>query len=605
MVAQIQKIWNQIAYYGSFSVSGKAISAFARWVRRLLDHSFIASTLADEKIFYAADKSLFGRLLQKIWSIFPWFGKKFGGLAANSSFVASIGHWCRHWEEIPLAAIGSFLAAFSLGLFFRLNTVIGGAVLIFGLILMLIPATLGNALSNSGILRFLTGHTFETKAEGRIGIYLWPCIFGLLLAAATYLWGWLPAAAILALAVGGAVLMTEPAVGLCLCVFLTPFLPTMAMAGLIGVIILCYGLRLMGGVEYRFRIDTAALLFIAFGVILIFFAVTGFAPSSSIRIAMLECLFIAAYPLMILLMDSKEKIHAMVFLFCLGAFFAGLVGLYQYLSGAVDTTWTDTTLFEDLQLRVYSTFDNPNVYGEYLLMAIPMAGVMCYIAKRPLMKIFYGGTTLLLLLNLGLTYSRGCYLAIMVAVFIFVWFGARQLMILCIPALLALPFVMPASIVSRFASIINFADNSTSYRLSIWQGTVSMLEHYWMLGIGLGESAFNTVYPLYAHDSTFAQHAHSLYLQTLSETGIGGFVLLICALFAFLSIAYVAQRKVRGTKTMWFIIAMMAGITAFLFQGIFDYVWYNYRVFLLFFITMGITGAVSYLVMKEGKAVFD
>ena len=132
-----------------------------------------------------------------------------------------------------------------------------------------------------------------------------------------------------------------------------------------------------------------------------------------------------------------------------------------------------------------------------------------------------------------------------------------------------------------------------------------MLEHYWMLGIGLGESAFNTVYPLYAHDSTFAQHAHSLYLQTLSETGIGGFVLLICALFAFLSIAYVAQRKVRGTKTMWFIIAMMAGITAFLFQGIFDYVWYNYRVFLLFFITMGITGAVSYLVMKEGKAVFD
>ena len=101
--------------------------------------------------------------------------------------------------------------------------------------------------------------------------------------------------------------MTEPAVGLCLCVFLTPFLPTMAMAGLIRVIILCYGLRLMGGVEYRFRIDTAAILFIAFGVILIFFAVTGFAPSSSIRIAMLECLFIAAYPLMILLMDSKKS----------------------------------------------------------------------------------------------------------------------------------------------------------------------------------------------------------------------------------------------------------------------------------------------------------
>ncbi|MEE0775864.1 MAG: O-antigen ligase family protein, partial [Bacillota bacterium] len=405
--------------------------------------------------------------------------------------------------------------------------------------------------------------------------------------------------------IGGAVLITEPTVCLCLCVFLAPFFPTMAMAVIIGVTALCYGLKLMGGVEYRFRIDTTAILFIAFGMILLFFAVTGFAPAASLKIALLECLFIAAYPLMILLMDSRKKLNTVVFLYCLAALFVGLVGLYQYLSGTVNTTWTDTTLFEDLKLRVYSTFGNPNVYGEYLLLAIPMASVMCYIAKRPIMKIFYGGTALLLILNLGLTYSRGCYLAIMVAIFIVIWFGARHLMILCIPALAALPFVMPASIFSRFASIINFSDNSTSYRLSIWQGTVGMLEHYWMLGVGLGEEAFNTVYPLYAHDSIFAPHAHSLYLQCLSETGIGGFVLLICAFLAFLSIAYVAQRRVKGTKTMWFIIAMMAGVIAFLFQGVFDYVWYNYRVFLLFFITMGITGAVSYLVMKEGKAIFD
>ena len=56
---------------------------------------------------------------------------------------------------------------------------------------------------------------------------------------------------------------------------------------------------------------------------------------------------------------------------------------------------------------------------------------------------------------------------------------------------------------------------------------------------------------------------------------------------------------------MWFIIAMMGAVGAFLFEGIFEYIWYNYRVFLLFFITLGIVMALCRDVIREGELAFD
>lgn len=186
-----------------------------------------------------------------------------------------------------------------------------------------------------------------------------------------------------------------------------------------------------------------------------------------------------------------------------------------------------------------------------------------------------------------------------------IWFGERRLVALGFVGLFALPFVLPQSIIQRFASITNFSDSSTSYRINIWQGTIRMLMDYWPFGVGLGQQAYNTVYPLYGLNAIYAPHAHSLYLQVLSEMGIAGFVLLAGFCLAFLSACYVAYHKAKGSKTMWFVIAMMAGVIAFLFEGIFEYIWYNYRVFLLFFITMGITSALCRRVIREGELTFD
>ena len=60
-----------------------------------------------------------------------------------------------------------------------------------------------------------------------------------------------------------------------------------------------------------------------------------------------------------------------------------------------------------------------------------------------------------------------------------------------------LPFIIPETMVERMMSVGNLGDSSTSYRVFIWLGTLEMLKNFWLGGIGMGEGAFRTVYPLY------------------------------------------------------------------------------------------------------------
>lgn len=397
-------------------------------------------------------------------------------------------------------------------------------------------------------------------------------------------------------------LISRPQIGIYSAVALAPFFPTMALAGLLLATGGCFLLQLLFGKGYRFKIDATGIFLLLFAVLLVFYGLTSYSPGKSLQIALLEVLFIGSYFLIIAMIQNRIAIKNMIFVYCTSSLVTGLIGLYQFLSGKIDVTWTDTTLFEEIGLRVYSTFDNPNVYGEYLLLALPIAIVMVFLAKGLVAKGYYAGISAILLVNLGLTYSRGCYLALMLAAFIFILCNARQLLLLGIPALAVMPFVLPSSIIARFASITNMTDTSTSYRLNIWQGAVRMLKDFWYLGIGLGQDAFNSVYPKYSLNGIVAPHSHNLYLQVFLEMGIAGFFTFTAVMVCFTNGCILGMKKAKKAEKM-LIAAILSAVVAFLFQGVFDYVWYNYRVFLLFFMTIGI-GSVICSSVERGEDLF-
>ena len=171
-----------------------------------------------------------------------------------------------------------------------------------------------------------------------------------------------------------------------------------------------------------------------------------------------------------------------------------------------------------------------------------------------------------------------------------------------------LPLVLPDSIVSRFTSIGNLADTSTSYRVNIWRGSIRMLKDYWLCGIGVGEAPWYQVYPRYSLAAIeSAPHAHNLYLQVWIETGLIGILLLVFLLFVYFQYSFTFCRElsrthselagaadisVRETTAQRLeATAPMCGIVAVLVQGFTDYSWYNYRVYLMFWLVVGLGAA--------------
>lgn len=116
----------------------------------------------------------------------------------------------------------------------------------------------------------------------------------------------------------------------------------------------------------------------------------------------------------------------------------------------------------------------------------------------------------------------------------------------------------------------------------------------------MGEAAFSEVYPLFSYNAIIAPHSHNTFLQLLVEGGLP-------ALFTFIAVLVVTFKSahksyVRNDKKSYdslMILGLSSGIAGFLFQSLFDYTFYNYRVMAVFFMVIAIV--VSFGFVKEGS----
>lgn len=142
-----------------------------------------------------------------------------------------------------------------------------------------------------------------------------------------------------------------------------------------------------------------------------------------------------------------------------------------------------------------------------------------------------------------------------------------------------LPFIIPQTIVDRIMSVGNMEDSSTSYRVYIWMGTLGMMKHYWLGGIGMGEAAFSQVYPFFSYNAIIAPHSHNLFLQLLVEAGISGLgVFLVMQIVFVKKMSDVYRMDDKKSMDSMLALALGSGVIGFLAQSMFDYTFYNYRV---------------------------
>lgn len=280
-----------------------------------------------------------------------------------------------------------------------------------------------------------------------------------------------------------------------------------------------------------------------------------------------------------------------------------LYGFYQFLfPEKFRNVWTDTDMFSTIAFRVYSTLENPNVLGEYFLLVIPIGCAMSLTVDTWPKRIAALAATGIMGICLVLTYSRGCYLGLLFAAAVFLVLLDRRFIFLGILAVLTCPLYLPESVLSRFASIGDMGDTSTSYRVYIWLGTLAMLKDYWFCGVGPGIDAYNMVYPEYAYNAITAPHSHNLYLQITCDSGVCGIAVFLIMMVAFYRMMFRAVRYETDKKARIWQIAGTSAITGFLVQSMTDYTFYNYRVMLLFWVMLGLCVLFTRMGKKEEAA---
>ncbi len=384
-------------------------------------------------------------------------------------------------------------------------------------------------------------------------------------------------------------------------IILAPILPTMLDLVFVICVMLSFVLKIMIDKEFKFVYSPVNMFFNIFLVIYFISSLVSFDIGTSIKIGLLLLCFMIYYYVIINTIKTKKQLNVMIALFVGIGLLISLYGGYQYVFGGAfaSSSFVDKELFEDITTRVSGTFDNPNVLGEYLLLVIPVCAIYLINLKGFRKKLFSLMALGIMGVCLLLTYSRGCYLGVILEAVVFLLLINIRFVLLFIAGLISLPFVLPKSILNRFTSIGNTEDSSTSYRISIWKGAVSMIRDYWYRPLGQGTNAFNLVYPYYALNGVGAEHTHNLFLQIAVETsifGLGAFILTIFRIFQtiFAGIRISKDKSLRIT-----LIAFVSGLSGFIVQSLFDNTWYNNRIVLIFWIFIALAVATRNLVGKE------
>jgi len=292
---------------------------------------------------------------------------------------------------------------------------------------------------------------------------------------------------------------------------------------------------------------------------------------------------------------TEERMTRLLFLIYAAVIFTSLFAILQRFIGVeASASLTDLDANEGLPGRVYSTLDNPNNYAEFLVMMTPAAAVFAarYKGSKFLRFCFLCGMVFPFLALL-MTYSRGCWISMVLACVVFIYYANKKLLpafiLICVAAV---PF-LPNSVLMRIMTIFNGGDSSTSFRLYIWDGTIKMVRDFGLTGIGLGPESFAAIYPDYAHKLAHkgVVHSHMVYMELILEMGVLGFISFMWFMLRLWKDSAVSLLSAKGKLVRLVLIACLSGLVGIALAFSVEYVWYYPRTFFAYFILAGIAAA--------------
>ncbi|MCL2703439.1 MAG: O-antigen ligase family protein [Defluviitaleaceae bacterium] len=593
----------KIKYLFKNSGTGRVVAAVSGFFRRIWNRSLLRHLLAADNpaAGLALERSVIGRLGSGIGRIsrsresssgdngfiLGGLGRLLGDIPYTSSFsfgLLMLGFGC--WAVLTPSGLWRF-ALMGLGL--------------SGIVLMIVNRSFWNLFGSSRVIKFIAGFFgFEKEmcAEHRpeVNYRVFYLIIGLILGGMFRfldLTMFVMAAGALT---GGVLVLYKTEVGVYAAAFLLPIVPTRIILGICAVTVLSYFVKLfiMRRGELPFRLGALDAVALLFAVTLGYSVVVSYRMQSSMIMAATYILFILFFIAAKNTLRTRRMIFAAVSLLALSGLIVAAFGVYQRLTGRFIETmaWIDDEMFEQATSRIYSTLENPNVLGEYLIFVISLTLGMLYYLKNPVYKLGTLGILGISGMCMLFTQSRGAWLGLIFAIAVFALMHDRRMVLLGIIGILVLPAFLPETVIMRFLSIGDRSDSSTSYRVNIWLGSIAMIRTTWLSGIGPGVDSFRHVYQEYAFNAVEAPHSHNLFLQVIIDQGVFGFIIFMLLLFTYFKYIFNRYRRSKDPFVRAVTAAIAAGMFGYLVQGMTDNVWYNYRIVAYFWFITALCGAL-------------
>lgn len=397
-----------------------------------------------------------------------------------------------------------------------------------------------------------------------------------------------------------------------LCLALIPVFPEYYGAPFLCVAALFFALKDTGRPFLRHHIPLTGqfiLLYIAYMAIGLFYSFD--LGSTMLTIGFWITAFMA-YMAFMLVVTSRERLEWMLFLLALAAGLVGFIAIVQRLLGVYTNLPVNMQFFSFLDgflkeitglpfnlknhgNRASSTFANPNVLAEYLVMALPFLLYASLKTKDLVWRRWIRISLILAVFGLFFSYSRGGYIAAIVVFLVYLIYYRKfyqTLLFICVASLI----IVPSSVVRRLFSIsqasgvvsemlsddFTFEDgisddlgesiledgSQDTYveRMDVLLVGLQIFTEKPLWGVGAG---MFTTWEVYLDRNINVPHAHNLIIQLLLEGGVLSLLLMLAAGGTLLVKGCNLLRKQKKDTLLG--VAVIAFFCGFVASGLFDF----------------------------------
>jgi len=116
------------------------------------------------------------------------------------------------------------------------------------------------------------------------------------------------------------------------------------------------------------HLNLAVFLFLA--ILFITALTSANVTESLIQFTLYYFISFLLYLLLVMKLDSRETLYRFIVCLILSASLVSIYGVYQYFTLQFTTAaWVDISQNPELNKRIYATFENPNLFVQYLIIA--------------------------------------------------------------------------------------------------------------------------------------------------------------------------------------------------------------------------------------------